>query len=596
MQGFLITLAVCSVTMSALALFYMAVTPLLAKHYSVTGRYYTWLVIVLGLIIPFRPQTGNAVVRVHVPVHPAAPVIRTGTGIPEAMPVDYLPSTLPHMTGWQITAVIWMMGMIAFLVYHMIRHYRFLKLAARWSEDVTDNRTLTLLQNLKAGMGLSRPMGLKVCGSIGTPMMVGFISPRILLPKADFSEDELCFILKHELIHYRRGDLWYKCLVLAATAVHWFNPIVYMMAKVIDIQCELSCDKEVIRSADPDVRQYYSETIIGVVRYQSGQRTALSTNFYGSRQSLKERIVSIMDMSKKKSGIAVLCAALVLTLGTGSAFTAKAETKGTPGPIKEDIVVSPEFSYGYKFHPNPETYAVYSSYGITVSDDGEMLLYNGERVRLFMDGHSDAEAFFLDEAGTVNLSVSRNASGNITGIERISREKAQEYCSAFFADDRNTQARNTQAPNSQDHSKKASQDMDGGGTQDIEENEIKSIAKDTAAETTVDMAGQNKFNQYSSYGITVSADGQILYYNGQRVKLLADELPDGSFESFWYDEAGTVSLSTIRNSDGRLTDIKGISEEKAQEYLKRADGNNQDVLKGLDEKVENRMKELFPGE
>lgn len=91
MQGFLITLAVCSVTMSALALFYMAVTPLLAKHYSVTGRYYTWLVIVLGLIIPFRPQTGNAVVRVHVPVHPAAPVIRTGTGIPEAMPVDYLP-------------------------------------------------------------------------------------------------------------------------------------------------------------------------------------------------------------------------------------------------------------------------------------------------------------------------------------------------------------------------------------------------------------------------------------------------------------------------------------------------------------------------
>ena len=213
-----------------------------------------------------------------------------------------------------------------------------------------------------------------------------------------------------------------------------------------------------------------------------------------------------------------------------------------------------------------------------------------------MDGHSDAEAFFLDEAGTVNLSVSRNASGNITGIERISREKAQEYCSAFFADDRNTQARNNQAPNSQDHSKKASQDMDGGGTQDIEENEIKSIAKDTAAETTVDMAGQNKFNQYSSYGITVSADGQILYYNGQRVKLLADELPDGSFESFWYDEAGTVSLSAIRNSDGQLTDIKGISEEKAQEYLKRADGNNQDVLKGLDEKVENRMKELFPGE
>lgn len=140
----------------------------------------------------------------------------------------------------------------------MIRHYRFLKLAARWSEDVTDNRTLTLLQNLKAGMGLSRPMGLKVCGSIGTPMMVGFISPRILLPKADFSEDELCFILKHELIHYRRGDLWYKCLVLAATAVHWFNPIVYMMAKAIDIQCELSATR---KSYAVRIRMYGSITV-----------------------------------------------------------------------------------------------------------------------------------------------------------------------------------------------------------------------------------------------------------------------------------------------------------------------------------------------
>ena len=101
-----------------------------------------------------------------------------------------------------------MVGMIAFLKYHMIRHYRFLKLAARWSEDVTDNRTLTLLQNLKAGMGLSRPMGLKVCGSIGTPMMVGFISPRILLPKADFSEDERKFYLKEAGFDSREEKLF----------------------------------------------------------------------------------------------------------------------------------------------------------------------------------------------------------------------------------------------------------------------------------------------------------------------------------------------------------------------------------------------------
>ena len=395
MQGFLITLAACSVTMSALALFYMAVTPLLAKRYSITGRYYAWLVIVLGLIIPFRPRSGNAVVKVHVPVNKPVPFIRTGTGAPMAVPVDSTTPSLPYITVWQMAAAVWLLGMIAFLAYHVIRHYRFLKLAARWSEGITDNQTLVLFQDLKDGMGISRPMELKVCSSIGTPMMAGFICPCILLPKAGLPEDGLSFVLKHELIHYRRRDLWYKCLVLAATAIHWFNPIVYMMAKVIDIQCELSCDKEVIRCADADTRQYYSETVISVARYQSRQKTALSTDFYGSRQSLRERIESIMDMSKKKSGIAVLCTALVLTMGTGTAFAAKAETEGIPGQIKEDIMVSPTFSYGYRFHADPETYAVYSSYGITVPDDGKMLLYDGERVRLFVDGHSDAETFFL---------------------------------------------------------------------------------------------------------------------------------------------------------------------------------------------------------
>ena len=41
MKGFMVMLLICSVTMSAAALFYMAATPLLAKHYSVKARYYS---------------------------------------------------------------------------------------------------------------------------------------------------------------------------------------------------------------------------------------------------------------------------------------------------------------------------------------------------------------------------------------------------------------------------------------------------------------------------------------------------------------------------------------------------------------------------
>lgn len=340
MQGFMITLAICSVTMSALALLYMSVMPLLTKRYSVKSRYYTWLVIVVGLIVPFRPQFKNAIVKVDMTGGTAVPALPSGNGmsvIPYAENVRS--SFFSDISWWQAAAAVWLAGVILFLAYHVIKHYRFMKLAARWSEKITDEQTLTLVQNLKKQMGISREIDVQLCDSIGSPMMIGFAKPRILLPKADFAEDELYFILKHELVHYKRKDLWFKCLVLIATAIHWFNPIVYLIAKAIDMECELSCDAEVVRSTGEDTRQYYSETIIGVVRYKSKLKTVLSTNFYGGKKGMKKRIFSIMDMGKKKAGLSILCGALALTLGSGMA--AKAETQNPPEMTKESIAVSP---------------------------------------------------------------------------------------------------------------------------------------------------------------------------------------------------------------------------------------------------------------
>ena len=184
MKGFMVMLLICSVTISAAALFYMAATPFLAKHYSVKARYYSWLVIIIGLIIPFRPKFGNALVRVNVPDSPAVPVIRLGNGtsVPAAVPAgNAVPSALPNIPWWQIAGALWLTGMIIFLVYHAIRHLRFLKLVSRWSDNVSDDTQLEVFQSLKTQMGITESIGLQVCESIGSPMMTGFVKPRILL-------------------------------------------------------------------------------------------------------------------------------------------------------------------------------------------------------------------------------------------------------------------------------------------------------------------------------------------------------------------------------------------------------------------------------
>ena len=347
MQNFVVTLLICSATMSILALSYMAITPLLT-HYSEKGRYYAWLAIAIGFIIPFRPSWASAIFTVDVPVaNNGNDFVRTATqtwgdNIATIPTFTTDVSTTPivatfDITIWHGIGLAWLIGVVVFIAYQAFRHYRFVKTARRWGEAITDEHTLSVLHELKREMGIKRQIGLYFSPCVGSPMMIGITKPQILLPTEELVEDELRFILKHELVHYRRNDLLYKSLVLVATAMHWFNPVVYLMARAVNTLCETSCDAEVIRNANEDARWQYSETIIGVVKYRSKTKlsTAFSTNFYGGKKGMKNRISTILDMKKKKAGMVIVCMVLAITLGTGIVFAANTDVtaESQPEPI-----------------------------------------------------------------------------------------------------------------------------------------------------------------------------------------------------------------------------------------------------------------------
>ncbi|HCS74665.1 MAG TPA: hypothetical protein DIW17_12430, partial [Clostridiales bacterium] len=355
MQSFLTALIECSVAMSVLILLFIAITPLLSKRYAAKWRYYAWLVIVIGLIIPFRPHLDTALIQMDTPVAPSyiqqmilgnAGTVgdnNSQTGIQQMMSRDAgtvgdnngqivtMRQGLAAIPWYQWAGFLWIAGAVIFIVFHGIRHLRFLKIVKRWSQEVSDQQTLETLQGLQANLDVK----LRVCPCITSPMMIGFINPVILLPSTNYPVDEMTFILKHEMVHFKRKDLWYKSLVLLATAIHWFNPVAYLMARAIAVQCEISCDEEVVQSTDMDRRQQYSEAIIRVINNQSRMQTAFSTNFYGGKKDMKNRISSIMDTTKKKTGFFILCVVLIGTMGIGTVFAASANASGDLRPLSE---------------------------------------------------------------------------------------------------------------------------------------------------------------------------------------------------------------------------------------------------------------------
>ena len=321
MRDYMTALIECSVTMSVLVLGFMAITPWLSKRYSAKWLYYVWLVLVLGLIIPFRVHPNTAFIRMNAAPSYIQQIVSGNAGnvVDLTIPTGTAPQGLPAISWYQIGICLWIAGVFVFIIYHGLKHYRFIRMVNRWGEQ-PDAQMLNTLQKIKTDMGITKPVKLWICSCISSPMMIGFLSPVILLPWPDFSANELPYILRHELVHFKRKDLWYKSLVLLATAIHWFNPVVYLMAKAIASQSEISCDAEVVNETDLDTRQRYSETIIGVIKNQSKMQTAFSTNFYGGKKGMKNRIYSIMDTTKKKTGTFILCLVFIGTLATGTVF------------------------------------------------------------------------------------------------------------------------------------------------------------------------------------------------------------------------------------------------------------------------------------
>ena len=145
--------------------------------------------------------------------------------------------------------------------------------------------------------------------------------PLLLLPDLDYSDTDLKIILKHELIHYKRRDIWYKLLLVCANAVHWFNPLVYLIMVTSNKDMEMACDSELIKDSDTAFRKQYSETILMAIQKGNQHQTAFSTYFYGGKKTMKERFTNIFSMNKKRKGIIALCA-IIIVIGIAGASMA----------------------------------------------------------------------------------------------------------------------------------------------------------------------------------------------------------------------------------------------------------------------------------
>jgi uncharacterized protein YjbI with pentapeptide repeats/beta-lactamase regulating signal transducer with metallopeptidase domain len=94
-----------------------------------------------------------------------------------------------------------------------------------------------------------RDVRICVTGGIEVPVAVGLFDAMVLLPKAlleQFDAQEIDQISLHELAHLLRHDDWTNGLQRVITALLFFNPAVWFIARQMDVEREVACDDYVL--------------------------------------------------------------------------------------------------------------------------------------------------------------------------------------------------------------------------------------------------------------------------------------------------------------------------------------------------------------
>ena len=305
--------------------------PVLHKQYTAKLRYFLWLLIAVRLLLPITISLPQAPIVIE-PI--TNNEVQHGTGnlseiaINATKPVNNTPTIVNHTKEYeihwnQIVVSVWIMGMIILFFYNMGGYWVFMKASLRFSKPVKDQELLAVLKEEKNNLNIKEAICFLISEKVDSPMMTGFLRPVLFLPAVQFDTFESRIIIKHELIHYKRRDIWYKLLLTIVQVIHWYNPLVYLMKQRADKDIELVCDSEICNRKDMAFRREYSEIILAAIHKVNKKHVAFSTCFYGGKYMMKERFKNILDTKKKRRGFLPFLFMLVFLCAMGGLVACK---------------------------------------------------------------------------------------------------------------------------------------------------------------------------------------------------------------------------------------------------------------------------------
>jgi beta-lactamase regulating signal transducer with metallopeptidase domain len=242
-----------------------------------------------------------------------------------------------------IVAAIWLagsLGLAGVMGWKWLGYRRMLRHSGVWADDAIQRWTAELAKRL----GLRRRVRVVVTSEPIGPAVFGLLRPVIVLPETLVAgtlrvpsaasqtstqpqpggrhTECACYlepILAHELVHVRRGDMYWGAIQLAAEVLWWFHPLVWWVNRETCRQRERCCDEEVVAGLKCRPAAY-ARCLLDVLELERTWQPTLAVTAMQSRKDTSNRLEDIMQRSSRfhaktpRWSWAVLLLAAVLVL------------------------------------------------------------------------------------------------------------------------------------------------------------------------------------------------------------------------------------------------------------------------------------------
>ncbi|MGC7871091.1 M56 family metallopeptidase [Desulfosporosinus sp. SYSU MS00001] len=379
----------------------------LRSKLGVRFHYLLWVVLLIGLLLPWTPtssvsvynfldfsklQQGAATIFKS-PYQPYFEMQKTQTHLDKTLGVINTDSKALSTAATQISSnslpiiiqlmyLDWFCGVLLVSILTIISNKQF---AAKIGNNlITDDRILSNFNSLKLKLKIKAEIPLITTRHVKSPSLFGLFHPRILLPlgfEQTFNLEQINYILLHELVHFKRKDLWINWLAQVLVTIHWFNPLLWYAFFQMKEDQETACDAIVISRFAPEQSNDYAHTLIKLAEtYSSVPALTCMASLGGSKTLIKKRLI-LISKPKKTSVSWLLLSVAVIGLIAFSTFTSPK--------------VSAEPLYNQNTNNNEQiegpSKAIASSSGIIIEDitgstyKGKvMLIKDSKRVNLAM--------------------------------------------------------------------------------------------------------------------------------------------------------------------------------------------------------------------